>query len=54
MSCITGVILNFIAVSEGYYIYNWQWWAWVVIGSSYVTFYEPLKNSKIIFKYDEN
>lgn len=50
MPIINGMILSFIAISQGYHLNNWQWWAWVVGGAIYIMNYNKLKNTKIIFK----
>lgn len=49
MPIINGMIMSYIAISQGYQLDNWQWWAWVVGGGAYVINYDKLKNSKIIF-----
>lgn len=40
---INGLILSQIAASQGYHLNDWQWWAWVVLGTIYVISYNDLE-----------
>lgn len=50
MPIINGMTLSFIAISYGYQLNNWQWWAWVIGGAIYVTSYDKLKKLKTTIK----
>lgn len=43
---INGFVLSSIAMSLGYNLDNWQWWAWVTFGTLYVYFYAKSQNYK--------